>query len=127
NTLGAVFRVRNALCTAIHRFFQERGFVYVHTPIITTSDCEGAGSMFAVTTLDLNQRFKSEQGLDFSQDFFGKPAFLTVSGQLEAEAFALAFSNVYTFGPTFRAENSNTPRHLAEFWMVEPEMAFCDL
>lgn len=128
NTFGAVFRVRNALCFAIHRFFQERGFLYVHTPIVTASDCEGAGAMFQVTTLDLMNVPRNEQGgVDYQKDFFDKPAFLTVSGQLEVESFALAFSNVYTFGPTFRAENSNTPRHLAEFWMVEPEMAFCDL
>lgn len=128
NTFGAVFRVRNALSYAIHRFFQERGFMYVNTPLITTSDCEGAGAMFGVTTLDLMNLPHTEDGaVDFAQDFFGSPAYLTVSGQLEAEIFALAFSNVYTFGPTFRAENSNTPRHLAEFWMVEPEMAFCDL
>jgi asparaginyl-tRNA synthetase len=128
NTFGAVFRVRNALSFAIHRFFQERGFLYVHTPIITASDAEGAGAMFGVTTLDLMNVPKTPEGkVDHAQDFFGKPAFLTVSGQLEGEIFALAFSNVYTFGPTFRAENSNTPRHLAEFWMIEPEMAFCDL
>ena len=128
NTFGAVFRVRNALSRAIHQFFQDRGFLWIHTPIITASDCEGAGAMFGVTTLDLMNVPRSPQGgIDFSQDFFQKPAFLTVSGQLEAEIFALSFSNVYTFGPTFRAENSNTPRHLAEFWMVEPEMAFCDL
>jgi asparaginyl-tRNA synthetase len=128
NTFGAVFRVRNALSYAIHRFYQERGFIYLHTPIITASDAEGAGAMFGVTTLDLQNLPRTDQGrVDFGEDFFGKPAFLTVSGQLEAEIFALAFSNVYTFGPTFRAENSNTPRHLAEFWMVEPEMAFCDL
>lgn len=128
NTFGAVFRVRNVVSYAIHRFFQERGFLYVHTPIITASDCEGAGALFGVTTLDLMALPRTEQGaVDFSQDFFGRPAFLSVSGQLEAEIFALAFANVYTFGPTFRAENSNTPRHLAEFWMIEPEMAFCDL
>jgi asparaginyl-tRNA synthetase len=127
NTFGAVFRVRSALSFAIHKFFQERGFLYVHTPIITASDCEGAGAMFGVTTLDLMNVPKAEGKVDFGQDFFGKPAYLTVSGQLEGEIFALALSNVYTFGPTFRAENSNTPRHLAEFWMVEPEMAFCDL
>ena len=121
NTFGAVFRVRNALAFAIHRFFQERGFVYVHAPLISSSDAEGAGQMFQVTTLDLGKP------ADFTQDFFGKRTFLTVSGQLEAEIFALAFANVYTFGPTFRAENSNTPRHLAEFYMIEPEMAFCDL
>jgi asparaginyl-tRNA synthetase len=128
NTFGAVFRVRNALSFAIHKFFQERGFVYVHTPIITASDCEGAGAMFGVTTLDVAKPPRKPDGtVDFAQDFFGKPAYLTVSGQLEGEIFAMSFSNVYTFGPTFRAENSNTPRHLAEFWMVEPEMAFCDL
>ncbi|HET9959115.1 MAG TPA: asparagine--tRNA ligase [Polyangiaceae bacterium] len=128
NTFGAVFRVRNVLSFAIHQFFQERGFLYLHAPIITTSDCEGAGAMFQVTTLDLNQVPRTpENKPDYSRDFFGKPAYLTVSGQLEGEAFALAFSNIYTFGPTFRAENSNTPRHLAEFWMVEPEMAFCNL
>lgn len=128
NTLGAVFRVRNACAQAIHQFFQDQGFLWVHTPIITASDCEGAGEMFAVTNLNLNQPPKTNQGaVDFEQDFFGKPAYLTVSGQLEAEIMAMAFSNVYTFGPTFRAENSNTSRHLAEFWMVEPEMAFCDL
>jgi asparaginyl-tRNA synthetase len=128
NTLGAVFRVRNAAANAIHQFFQERGFLWIHTPIITASDCEGAGEMFAITNFDLNNppRTKSED-IDYTQDFFGKPAFLTVSGQLEAEVMAMAFSNVYTFGPTFRAENSNTSRHLAEFWMVEPEMAFCNL
>ncbi len=128
NTLGAVFRVRNACSAAIHQFFQERGFLWVHTPIISASDCEGAGEMFTVTNLDLNKLpLNAQQQVDFSQDFFGKSAYLTVSGQLEAEIMAMAFSNVYTFGPTFRAENSNTSRHLAEFWMVEPEMAFCDL
>lgn len=128
NTLGAVFRVRNACAAAIHQFFQERGFLWVHTPIITASDCEGAGEMFGVTSLNLQAVPKTpDQAVDFSQDFFGRPAYLTVSGQLEAEIMAMAFSNVYTFGPTFRAENSNTSRHLAEFWMVEPEMAFCDL
>ena len=132
NTFGAVFRVRNALAWAIHSFFQERGFLYVHTPIVTASDAEGAGAMFGVTTLDLQNVPRISEGtqkghIDYEKDFFGKPAFLTVSGQLEAEIFALSFSNVYTFGPTFRAENSNTPRHLAEFWMIEPEMAFCDL
>ena len=121
NTFGAVFRVRNALAAAIHKFFQDRGFLYVHTPLISASDAEGAGSMFQVTTLDLGKP------PDFSQDFFGRRTYLTVSGQLEAEIFALAFANVYTFGPTFRAENSNTPRHLAEFYMIEPEMAFCNL
>ncbi|MCW6035447.1 asparagine--tRNA ligase [Spirulina subsalsa FACHB-351] len=128
NTLGAVFRVRNACSSAIHQFFQERGFLWVHTPLITASDCEGAGELFSVTTLDPKNPPKTPQGeIDYSQDFFGKPAYLTVSGQLEAEIMAMAFSDVYTFGPTFRAENSNTSRHLAEFWMVEPEMAFCDL
>jgi asparaginyl-tRNA synthetase len=128
NTLGAVFRVRNACAAAIHQFFQERGFIWAHTPIITASDCEGAGEMFAVTSLDLQKVPRNpDQSIDYSKDFFARPAFLTVSGQLEAEIMAMAFSNVYTFGPTFRAENSNTSRHLAEFWMVEPEMAFCDL
>jgi asparaginyl-tRNA synthetase len=128
NTLGAVFRVRNACATAIHQFFQEKGFLWIHSPIITASDCEGAGELFTVTNLDLNNLPKNDQGkVDYSQDFFGKPAYLTVSGQLQAEVMAMAFQNVYTFGPTFRAENSNTSRHLAEFWMVEPEMAFCDL
>ena len=122
NTFGAVARVRNALSFAVHTFFQERGFVYVHTPIITGSDCEGAGEMFRVTTLNLDQVPQKEGHPDFTQDFFGAPANLTVSGQL-----ALALGDVYTFGPTFRAENSNTARHLAEFWMVEPEMAFCEL
>jgi asparaginyl-tRNA synthetase len=145
NTFGAVFRVRNALAVAIHKFFQDRGFLYVHTPVISASDAEGAGSMFQVTTLDLDalgKRGTDDRLLssvnsssvnqpkgapDFTQDFFGKRTYLTVSGQLEAEIFAHAFANVYTFGPTFRAENSNTPRHLAEFYMIEPEMAFCDL
>ena len=128
NTFGAAFRVRNALTHAIHTFFQERGFLYVQTPIITTSDCEGAGQMFGVTTLNLQHPPRSAEGkVEWQQDFFAKPAYLTVSGQLEAEIFASAFSNVYTFGPTFRAENSNTPRHLAEFWMIEPEMAFYEL
>jgi asparaginyl-tRNA synthetase len=127
NTFGAVARVRNALSFAIHTFFQERGFIYVHTPIITGSDCEGAGEMFRVTSLNLDRIPQKEGRADFSQDFFGTPANLTVSGQLEAEVYALALGDVYTFGPTFRAENSNTTRHLAEFWMVEPEMAFCDL
>jgi len=128
NTLGAVFRVRHACAQAIHRFFHERGFLWIHTPIITASDCEGAGEMFAVTSLDLSHLPLTASGaVDYGQDFFGKPAYLTVSGQLEAEIMAMAFTNVYTFGPTFRAENSNTSRHLAEFWMVEPEMAFCDL
>ncbi len=128
NTLGAITRVRNALAYATHRFFQEKGFLYLHTPIITGSDCEGAGQMFRVTTLDLNAPPKTADGkLDFSKDFFARPTFLTVSGQLNAEAFACALSDVYTFGPTFRAENSNTARHLAEFWMIEPEMAFADI
>jgi asparaginyl-tRNA synthetase len=128
NSFGAVFRVRNACATAIHQFFQERGFLWVHTPIISASDCEGAGEMFNVTTFDLDKVPRTPEGqIDYTQDFFGKRAYLTVSGQLEAEIMAMAFSNVYTFGPTFRAENSNTSRHLAEFWMIEPEMAFCDL
>lgn len=128
NTFGAAFRVRNALTHAIHLFFQERGFLYVQTPIITTSDCEGAGQMFNVTTLNMQQPPRTADGkVDWQQDFFAKPAYLTVSGQLEGEIFASAFSKVYTFGPTFRAENSNTPRHLAEFWMIEPEMAFYQL
>ena len=127
NTFGAVSRVRNALSYAIHSFFQENLFYYIHTPIITGSDCEGAGEMFRVTTLNLDNLPKQNKEIDYSHDFFGKPANLTVSGQLEAEIYALALGNVYTFGPTFRAENSNTSRHLAEFWMVEPEMAFCDL
>ncbi|MEE9280723.1 MAG: asparagine--tRNA ligase [Myxococcota bacterium] len=128
NTMGAVLRVRNCAARAIHRFFQERGFIYLHTPIITDSDCEGAGELFRVSTLDPAKPPRGESGdVDFSQDFFGKQAYLTVSGQLEAEIAALALTNVYTFGPTFRAENSNTSRHLAEFWMIEPEMAFCDL
>jgi asparaginyl-tRNA synthetase len=128
NTLGAVFRVRNACAQAIHQFFKERSFLWIHTPIITASDCEGAGEMFAVTGLDLANPPKTKDGtVDYSQDFFGKRAYLTVSGQLEAEIMAMAFTDVYTFGPTFRAENSNTSRHLAEFWMVEPEKAFCDL
>ena len=128
NTFSAVFRVRSILSYAIHKFFQERGFVYVHTPIITGSDAEGAGEMFQVTTLDLKNLPLTEQGeIDFSEDFFGRETNLTVSGQLNAEAYALAFRKVYTFGPTFRAENSNTARHAAEFWMIEPEMAFADL
>lgn len=130
NTFGAVARVRNQICNSIHNFFQERGFVYVHAPIITGSDCEGAGQMFRVTTLDLQNVPRKEDDaneIDFEQDFFGRPTNLTVSGQLEAEIFATSLTNVYTFGPTFRAENSNTSRHLAEFWMIEPEMAFCDL
>ena len=128
NLFSAAFRVRSAAAYAIHEFFQSRGFVYVHTPIITASDCEGAGEMFQVTTLPLDDVPKRpDGGVDFSQDFFGKPASLTVSGQLNAENFAMAFGDVYTFGPTFRAEKSNTQRHAAEFWMIEPEMAFCDL
>ena len=128
NTFQAVFRVRSLCAYAIHRFFQERGFVYVHTPLITSSDCEGAGEMFQVTTLDLDRIAKGDQKeVDYSRDFFGKPTYLTVSGQLNVETYAMAFRNVYTFGPTFRAENSNTTRHAAEFWMIEPEMAFADL
>ena len=128
NTFSAVFRVRSMAAFAIHKFFQDRGFIYTHTPIITGSDCEGAGEMFRVTTFNLNNAPKTEDGaIDFSEDFFGKETNLTVSGQLAAEAYALAFRNVYTFGPTFRAENSNTARHAAEFWMIEPEMAFADL
>jgi asparaginyl-tRNA synthetase len=127
NTFGAVARVRNALSMAVHIFFQERGFLYIHTPIITGSDCEGAGAMFKVTTFDLAKVPLVDGRPDLSRDFFGGPANLTVSGQLEAEVYALSLGDVYTFGPSFRAENSNTPRHLAEFWMVEPEMAFCDL
>lgn len=128
NTFSAVFRIRSAAAYAIHKFFQERGFVYVHTPIITGSDAEGAGAMFRVTTLDFDRPARNENGsIDFSRDFFGREAKLTVSGQLNAEAYAMAFRKVYTFGPTFRAENSNTPRHAAEFWMVEPEVAFADL
>ena len=128
NTFQAVFRVRSLTAYAIHKFFQERGFVYVHTPLITGSDCEGAGEMFQVTTLDLNNLPMTEDGkVDFSKDFFNKPTNLTVSGQLNGETYAMAFKNIYTFGPTFRAENSNTTRHAAEFWMIEPEMAFADL
>jgi asparaginyl-tRNA synthetase len=127
NTFGAVMRVRNCVSRSIHDFFQEEGFLYVHTPIITASDCEGAGELFRVTTLDLEQLPKQDGRIDFTCDFFDRPAFLTVSGQLEAEIFATALGKVYTFGPTFRAENSNTSRHLAEFWMVEPEMAFYEL
>ena len=128
NTFNAVFRVRSVLSYAIHKFFQEKGFVYVHTPIITGSDCEGAGEMFRVTSMDLNNLLKTEDGeIDFSQDFFGKSSHLTVSGQLDVETFAHAFKNVYTFGPTFRAENSNTVKHAAEFWMIEPEICFADL
>lgn len=128
NTFGAVFRVRNSLAFAIHQFFNERGFVYIHTPIITSSDAEGAGEMFRVTTLDVANPPRNEAGhVDYTQDFFGKSTNLTVSGQLEGELAAMAFGDIYTFGPTFRAENSNTARHLAEFWMIEPEMAFYDL
>lgn len=128
NTFQAVFRVRSMIAYAIHTFFQERGFVYVHTPLITSSDCEGAGEMFQVTTLNLEDLPKNEDGsIDYTQDFFGKPTSLTVSGQLNVETYAFAFKNVYTFGPTFRAENSNTTRHAAEFWMIEPEIAFADL
>jgi asparaginyl-tRNA synthetase len=127
NTFGAMARVRNALAYAIHGFFQEKGFLFLQAPMITTSDAEGAGAMFRVTTLDLGKVPMKDGSVDVEEDFFGKPTFLTVSGQLEAESFALALSDVYTFGPTFRAENSNTSRHLAEFWMVEPEVAFCDL
>ncbi|HEX7757235.1 MAG TPA: asparagine--tRNA ligase [Niabella sp.] len=128
NTFGSVFRVRHALAFAVHQFFNEKGFVYLHTPIITASDAEGAGEMFRVTTLPLENVPKNEDGsLNFKDDFFGKPTNLTVSGQLEGESGATAFGEIYTFGPTFRAENSNTARHLAEFWMIEPEMAFCDL
>ena len=128
NTFQAVFRVRSLIAYAIHQFFQDRGFVYVHTPLITGSDCEGAGEMFQVTTLDLENPPKNEDGtIDYTKDFFGKHTSLTVSGQLNAETYAQAFRDVYTFGPTFRAENSNTTRHAAEFWMVEPEMAFADL
>ncbi len=124
NLFGAVFRIRSEAAIAIHKFFNDRGFVYVHTPIITGSDCEGAGAMFQVTTLDIEDKSKK---VDYKEDFFGKRAALTVSGQLNAETYAMAFGNVYTFGPTFRAEHSNTARHAAEFWMIEPEMAFCDL
>ena len=128
NTFQAVFRVRSLIAYAIHQFFQERNFVYVHTPLITGSDCEGAGEMFQVTTMDLNNVPKTGDGkVDYSKDFFGKPTNLTVSGQLNGETYAMAFKNIYTFGPTFRAENSNTTRHAAEFWMIEPEMAFADL
>jgi asparaginyl-tRNA synthetase len=127
NTFGAVARVRNCVSRSIHDFFQEEGFLYIHPPIITASDCEGAGAMFKVTTLDLAQVPRQGSAIDYAQDFFGRPAYLTVSGQLEGEIFACALGKVYTFGPTFRAENSNTSRHLAEFWMVEPEMAFYEL
>jgi asparaginyl-tRNA synthetase len=128
NLFSSVFRVRSRLALAVHQFFQERGFVYVHTPIITGSDCEGAGELFRVTTLDPKKMPRTADGeIDYTKDFFARPTYLTVSGQLEAEAFALALSKVYTFGPTFRAENSNTSRHASEFWMIEPETAFCDL
>ena len=128
NTLGAVMRIRNACATAIHQFFQEKGFIWAHTPVITASDCEGAGEMFAVTNFDIANPKRDDKGaVDYAEDFFGRPSYLTVSGQLEAEVMAMSFKDVYTFGPTFRAENSNTSRHLAEFWMVEPEMAFCDI
>lgn len=128
NLFGAIARVRNTMSFAVHKFFQENGFVYVNTPLISASDCEGAGEQFQVTTLDLNNVPKTKEGdVDYSKDFFGKIANLTVSGQLEGETYATALKNIYTFGPTFRAENSNTTRHLAEFWMVEPEMAFCEL
>ena len=128
NTFNAAFRVRSVAAYAIHKFFQENGFVYAHSPLLTASDCEGAGEMFQVTTLDLDNVPKTEDGaVDYSEDFFGKHTSLTVSGQLNAETYAMAFRNVYTFGPTFRAENSNTTRHAAEFWMIEPEMAFADL
>ncbi len=127
NLFGAAFRIRSEAAFAIHKFFNDQGFVYVHTPIITASDCEGAGAMFQVTTLDIDEQVKSGKPADYKKDFFGKKASLTVSGQLSAETYAMAFGNVYTFGPTFRAEHSNTTRHAAEFWMIEPEMAFCDL
>ena len=128
NTFNSTFRVRSVISFAIHKFFQERGFVYVHTPIITSSDCEGAGEMFTVTSADLNDLPKDDNGnMDYSQDFFARPAHLTVSGQLDVETYAFAFRNVYTFGPTFRAENSNTVKHAAEFWMIEPELCFADL
>lgn len=127
NKYGAIFRIRSELSYAVHTFFRDRGFRYIHSPIITGSDCEGAGEMFRVTTLDIKNPALKDRGLDASRDFFGKEASLTVSGQLSAEMFALALGDVYTFGPTFRAENSNTRRHAAEFWMIEPEMAFCDL
>src|SRR5437016_340279 len=127
NLFSSIFRVRSRLAFAVHQFFQERGFVCVHTPIITGSDCEGAGELFRVSTIDIKNPPRKNGGIDFAQDFFARPTYLTVSGQLEAEAFALALSNVYTFGPTFRAENSNTSRHASEFCMIEPEMAFCDL
>ena len=128
NTFGAIFRIRHAMAYAIHKYFNDKGFYYLHTPLITASDCEGAGAMFQVTTLDLNNLPKTEEGaVDYSQDFFGRPRSLHVSGQLEGELGALSLGQIYTFGPTFRAENSNTPRHLSEFWMIEPEMAFYEL
>lgn len=128
NTFGAVLRIRHAMAYAIHEYFNKNGFYYFHTPIITASDCEGAGAMFQVTTLDMNQPPRTDEGaIDYSKDFFGKPCNLTVSGQLEGELGALALGRIYTFGPTFRAENSNTPRHASEFWMIEPEAAFFDL
>ena len=128
NTFGAILRIRHAMAYAIHKYFNDKGFYYLHTPLITASDCEGAGAMFQVTTLDMNELPRTEEGkVDYSQDFFGKPCSLTVSGQLEGELGALSLGQIYTFGPTFRAENSNTPRHLAEFWMIEPEMAFYEL
>ena len=128
NTFGCIFRIRHAMAFAIHKYFNDKGFVYIHTPIITASDCEGAGAMFQVTTLDLKNPPKNKDGsIDYTRDFFGKLTSLTVSGQLEGELGALSLGEVYTFGPTFRAENSNTPRHLAEFWMIEPEMAFYDI
>jgi asparaginyl-tRNA synthetase len=128
NTFGAIARLRNQICKSIHDFFQEQGFLYIHTPVVTASDCEGAGALFRVTTLDVEKPPRDDKGgVDYAKDFFHKPAFLTVSGQLQVESFACSMGKVYTFGPTFRAENSNTPRHLAEFWMIEPEMAFYDL
>jgi len=127
NTLGAVFRIRSALSFAVHEFFQQRGFLHLHSPIITTSDCEGAGEVFRVTTLEIDNPSFEGRSIDYSKDFFGEKSGLSVSGQLEAEVFALSHTDCYTFGPTFRSENSNTTRHLAEFWMIEPEMAFCDL
>src|SRR5947208_9356258 len=127
NTFGAIARLRNQVSKSVHDFFHEQGFLYIHTPIITASDCEGAGALFRVTTIDPDKPPRGETGIDFTKDFFHRPTYLTVSGQLQVEAFACSLGKVYTFGPTFRAENSNTPRHLAEFWMVEPEMAFYDL
>jgi len=127
NTFGAIARIRNGLSYAVHKFFQDCGFLYIHTPIITASDCEGAGELFKVTSMDLKNLPMKGHNIDYQQDFFSTPVYLTVSGQLEGETYASALGDIYTFGPTFRAENSNTPRHLAEFWMIEPEMAFCDL